>query len=337
MRKAFTLIELLVVIVIIGLLMAMIVPKVGAALRSARESTCRTNLRNLQTAVISHTIDNDRHMPFAGSHEWFYKGKWHESRGWVSWIPEDIVEPVTWPTWPSESSNTPDMMEAGYTGELALRGIRNGTLYKYLDKELGVYRCPVAANDKLFREHIKAAATDKVHLTYVMNEFFHHQAYPSSRSRVLSWLGTQEDIKVRDVGGSAIETIVPEASRLPLFSEHSGVEWSSVETVIGRNCVSHIPDESQEKEVTDITDTSFPRLGGHHDGPIKLRDTNGKLIPWGLVVYVDGHIEKVFPNVCEALAGKDYKDKMDPNYKGVKNIAWLLNRGLDSPNKLPAK
>ena len=55
MRRAFTLVEMLVVIAIISMLMAMVLPAVQAAIEMARQNTCKNNMRQLGTAMISIT------------------------------------------------------------------------------------------------------------------------------------------------------------------------------------------------------------------------------------------------------------------------------------------
>lgn len=57
--RAFTLIELLVVIAIIALLMAIIMPAMHKAKESAREISCRSNLRNVGLALTMFLQDND--------------------------------------------------------------------------------------------------------------------------------------------------------------------------------------------------------------------------------------------------------------------------------------
>ena len=57
--KAFTLIELLVVISIIALLIAILLPALGAARKSARAMQCLTLLRQYATANFVYASDHD--------------------------------------------------------------------------------------------------------------------------------------------------------------------------------------------------------------------------------------------------------------------------------------
>jgi prepilin-type N-terminal cleavage/methylation domain-containing protein len=54
LRSAFTLIELLVVIAVISVLMALLLPAVQQARESARQSSCRNNLRQMGLALMSY-------------------------------------------------------------------------------------------------------------------------------------------------------------------------------------------------------------------------------------------------------------------------------------------
>ncbi|HTV40603.1 MAG TPA: DUF1559 domain-containing protein [Candidatus Sulfotelmatobacter sp.] len=63
-RAAFTLIELLVVIAIIAILAAVLLPVLSAAQESARRTQCLNNLKQLATAWVMYSSDNnDKIMP----------------------------------------------------------------------------------------------------------------------------------------------------------------------------------------------------------------------------------------------------------------------------------
>jgi len=72
--RAFTLIELLVVIAIIAVLLAIIMPAMRKIKEVARETVCKSNLKNVGLAVAMYLDDYDRKIPNTGSsnqHQWF--------------------------------------------------------------------------------------------------------------------------------------------------------------------------------------------------------------------------------------------------------------------------
>lgn len=64
---AFTLIELLVVMAIIALLIGIFLPALSAARRTAKDIQCRSNLRQIGTAVVSYGNDHEGRLPDSGS------------------------------------------------------------------------------------------------------------------------------------------------------------------------------------------------------------------------------------------------------------------------------
>jgi len=67
MKKGFTLIELLVVIAIIAILAAILFPVFAKAREKARQTTCTSNQKQIATAVMMWTQENEEKMPPASS------------------------------------------------------------------------------------------------------------------------------------------------------------------------------------------------------------------------------------------------------------------------------
>lgn len=59
MKKGFTLIELLIAIVIIGILLTIVIPKITESIDRSRENSTRANLGNLKTALSMYYGDNE--------------------------------------------------------------------------------------------------------------------------------------------------------------------------------------------------------------------------------------------------------------------------------------
>ena len=62
-KSVFTLIELMVVVVILAILIAILLPSLNLAREKAKQVICINNLKQLGTAFILFTKDNDTHFP----------------------------------------------------------------------------------------------------------------------------------------------------------------------------------------------------------------------------------------------------------------------------------
>lgn len=62
-KSAFTLLELLTVISILGLLIAIIVPSLSAARRSAKANTCLTHLKSMGSSFVIYLNENEEKFP----------------------------------------------------------------------------------------------------------------------------------------------------------------------------------------------------------------------------------------------------------------------------------
>jgi len=74
-QRGFTLVELLVVTAIVGVLMALLVGAVGAALREADSCTCMNQMRQIAIATIQYARDNDDALPRSTHSAMAYRAK----------------------------------------------------------------------------------------------------------------------------------------------------------------------------------------------------------------------------------------------------------------------
>lgn len=81
--KGFTLIELLVVIAIIAILAAILFPVFAQAREKARQSSCLSDMKQINLATLQYVQDNDEYYPI-GNSLWDTDGNWI-GRGQSNW------------------------------------------------------------------------------------------------------------------------------------------------------------------------------------------------------------------------------------------------------------
>lgn len=77
-REGFTLIELLVVIAVLAILLAILSPALRKARESAKETVCRSNLRDVGLALTLYAQDNDYTMADSNTTNGFF---WYDKTG----------------------------------------------------------------------------------------------------------------------------------------------------------------------------------------------------------------------------------------------------------------
>jgi prepilin-type N-terminal cleavage/methylation domain-containing protein/prepilin-type processing-associated H-X9-DG protein len=113
-KTGFTLIELLVVIAIIAILAAMILPAVSKAKAKAHQTSCLSNLRQLQTAWTIYLGDHADVMPENKMYGAGVLGCANRTNSWVTGNAQATADPVF---------------------------ITQGSIYPY-SPNLGLYHCP---------------------------------------------------------------------------------------------------------------------------------------------------------------------------------------------------
>lgn len=84
-RRGFTLVELLVVIAIIGMLVALLIPAVGAARARMRKASCLNNMREIGTGLINFDSTKQRLPGYIESVQ--ARARENKTRGYVAWVP----------------------------------------------------------------------------------------------------------------------------------------------------------------------------------------------------------------------------------------------------------
>jgi len=289
-RRGFTLMELLVVMAIIAVLVAMLIPGINRAREHARSTQCRSNLRNLQVAVMSHATDSGGNLPRAWSFEIYdvWGERWDEFRGWVDWLdydrrpateqsahvndPADEPEPGTVPEW---------------WGDEARTSITNGTLWEYTGRSMGVYLCPTFAREDVCG---RAGAIR----SYTMNSYFQNNR---------SW-------KPRTI------LTMTNASKVLLFADMHTHQNDSVEEASGATFqpVCDYGMKEMEEGYFDINGrnqriASYDgMLNATHDGwsqAYPFEAIGGFHRSMGNAIFLDGHVEALaWSNTVEACLGR---------------------------------
>src|SRR5439155_14911312 len=72
--RGFTLIELLTVVMIIGILMALLIPALAGARRAAQRTQCASNLRQLNAAMMNYAVEFKGAFPpnLGASNQYWY-------------------------------------------------------------------------------------------------------------------------------------------------------------------------------------------------------------------------------------------------------------------------
>jgi prepilin-type N-terminal cleavage/methylation domain-containing protein len=128
-RTAFTLVELLVVIAIIGILVALLLPALNSVREAARSSKCKSNLRQVALAVLSH---QDTHKRFP-----------------AGWQNNDDNDPEADPGWGWAAHILPYMEEGHIAGEIDFDlPITDASNETPRERIIAAYLCPsdLAAN-----------------------------------------------------------------------------------------------------------------------------------------------------------------------------------------------
>lgn len=300
-KKGFTLVELLVVLAIIGILTSLVAPRISKAIERSKEEKCRTNLKQLHTAVISYANDHSGYLPLASSYEYYdsvnqrYVGK----KGWISWLPSDDNSKTLAEMWQGAKGQTSQASKLDHifgSNPRAYAAIENGTIFSYMGESFQHYACPKQ----------KGAI-----FTYAMNVFFCSEENRHWENRKLSRIGTSENIKL----GDDKKYYTPEAAKLLLFTETLAPSGNDKDKIR-----KGTPPREKKTSMTSDAGDCYIAINGPDD---KNSNDNPPLLHAGktaMAIFLDGHIENIENTL---IAGGDK----------VESSLWYYSRGISPSYK----
>jgi len=260
-RNAFTLIEMLTVIVIIALLAAALISGLKTAQRHANSALCQARMKNLHQACMNYLSDTG-YYPYAGSYEYHEPAymTYSERKGWVAWIRADgKTDSAGNPKNPwaedNKKSHAEDYLHVGWNGEYAARAVKEGSIFKYVSRDMSAYFCKQFNGGK-----------GDVRRSYAMNSWFGSRRYEREYGRRL--IDFQNENREPSRMGYFIELYDSTKT-----GEHKGEQGGK--------------DVGKRKAIADDSVWEYAddeRYGLYHRKTGKMH---------GHVIFVDGHIESL--------------------------------------------
>jgi prepilin-type N-terminal cleavage/methylation domain-containing protein/prepilin-type processing-associated H-X9-DG protein len=261
----FTLLELLVVIAIIGILAAMMIPTINKVHEKGRRVQCLSNLKQLHTAAMNFSADNDGYLPYPATEDYciIYQDKSVQNghhTGWVDWYSSSDTKTY----WYNTSGTTNN-----------LRCIRNGSLFPYLgtNGDERVYVCPTmsrATHGNTIRSYGMNASLENG----IWSTTFHSIKGPSRKMMFAEQgLNKQDGYKygLNDVSDNWADKKLPD----PEKSDPGSYIHREYRNIDG--CVDW---RGKKDWKADAGTTKYEHIGEYHDGR-------------GHAVFCDGHVELV--------------------------------------------
>lgn len=279
-RGGFTLIELLVVVVIIGMLVALLLPAIGAARESARRAECTNHLTELGKAVLQYETRKGR---FPGYLNRF--GQRRTPLTWVTVIFSDLGRADLWEMWRDDREGVDSDGDGNPDGHAFLKVL---VCPSNAPMQTGGKATPLAYVANCGRLDLDTDQPDQPH-----NGVFHHQFYakgaPGIRRTPLAY---QVKMSASDIHDGTQQTL--------MLSEHlTEANWTDYMPVGGIPAELRLgfiwttASDTTQLEQMRITSTSFndpqnPITGDGLPCPGNVSSNH----PGGVMVaFCDGHTQ----------------------------------------------